>query len=292
MTRFRTSRRNGNVGVGLAAFTLAFAMLLIGSSAALADEGVGTAKGCLPVHVPIGTMIACHYELDNTGASGNGSGGEGNTVIVTGITDTVNSSPSDVSGDLLPPNGTGVTLTGGATCGPTSCTLPPGATLKTGNIPFHTATAADYALHTNHTIGDTSDIQWFDTCDVVTVPEGCSSDPEHATSSSTVTIDQLPSNTVTAIQQGGSTVTSVLAGSSVTDQATVTGSGPTPTGTVTFTFFTSSDCSTGGTAGTPQVAQRQWCCDLRVVGCVDGGELLLPGDLQRRWHLHDFDGCM
>ena len=61
-----------------------------------------------------------------------------------------------------------------------------------------------------------------------------------------------PSNTVTAIQQGGSTVTSVLAGSSVTDQATVTGSAGTPTGTVTFTFFTSANCTTGGTVGTPQ----------------------------------------
>ncbi len=46
-------------------------------------------------------MIACHYELDNTGASGNGNDGEGNTVIVTGITDTVLSSPNDVSGNLL-----------------------------------------------------------------------------------------------------------------------------------------------------------------------------------------------
>src|SRR5439155_981641 len=31
------------------------------------------------------------------------------------------------------------------------------------------------------------------------------------------------------------------------DRATVSGTGPTPTGTVNFTFYTSLDCSTGGT---------------------------------------------
>ena len=56
---------------------------------------------------------------------------------------------------------------------------------------------------------------------------------------------------VTAVQSGGSAVTSVPAGSTVTDQATVTGTGTSaPTGTVTFTFFTNDTCSgTGTTAG-------------------------------------------
>ena len=66
-----------------------------------------------------------------------------------------------------------------------------------------------------------------------------------------LTVTLNPSNTVTSIMQAGSTVTSVALGSSVSDQATVTGSAGTPTGTVTFTFFTSGDCSTGGTAGSP-----------------------------------------
>jgi hypothetical protein len=66
-----------------------------------------------------------------------------------------------------------------------------------------------------------------------------------------LTVNKLPSNTVTAIQQGGVTVTSIASGTSVTDQATVTGSAGTPTGTVTFTFFTSGNCSTGGTVLTP-----------------------------------------
>ena len=40
--------------------------------------------------------------------------------------------------------------------------------------------------------------------------------------------------------QGGAPVTSISLGSSVTDQATVTGSAGTPTGTVTFTFYSGS----------------------------------------------------
>src|SRR5262249_57436016 len=48
-------------------------------------------------------------------------------------------------------------------------------------------------------------------------------------------------------------ITSAAIGSTVHDQATVTGivAGGTPTGTVTFTVYTSNDCTTGGTAGSP-----------------------------------------
>ncbi|HEY5250787.1 MAG TPA: Ig-like domain repeat protein, partial [Acidimicrobiales bacterium] len=58
------------------------------------------------------------------------------------------------------------------------------------------------------------------------------------------------SSVVTNIQQGGQTVTSVSSGTSVTDLATVSGSagGASPTGTVTFTFFTNATCTGKGTA--------------------------------------------
>src|SRR5437868_14808803 len=48
-------------------------------------------------------------------------------------------------------------------------------------------------------------------------------------------------------------ITSAAIGSTVHDSATVTGTqaGGTPTGTVTFTVYSSPDCSTGGVAGTP-----------------------------------------
>jgi hypothetical protein len=82
-------------------------------------------------------------------------------------------------------------------------------------------------------------------------------DGTYLTSSGTcepLTVSKLPSNTVTAIKQGGQTVTSVDAGTMVSDQATVTGSGPTPTGTVTFTFF-SGTCETGTQIGSADPEQ-------------------------------------
>jgi uncharacterized repeat protein (TIGR01451 family) len=67
-----------------------------------------------------------------------------------------------------------------------------------------------------------------------------------------------PGTTVTAttVQMGGAAVTSVPLGSTVTDQATVSGTGAgTPTGTVTFTFFTNGTCTgTGTSAGTGTLA--------------------------------------
>src|SRR5438067_9968143 len=48
-------------------------------------------------------------------------------------------------------------------------------------------------------------------------------------------------------------ITSAAIGSTVHDSATVAGTqaGGTPTGTVTFTVYSSPDCTTGGVAGTP-----------------------------------------
>ena len=65
-----------------------------------------------------------------------------------------------------------------------------------------------------------------------------------------------PSSTVTAVKSGGITVTSVPLGSSVTDQATVSGTGAgIPTGTVSFTFFTNGTCTgTGSPAGAPALS--------------------------------------
>jgi uncharacterized repeat protein (TIGR01451 family) len=70
------------------------------------------------------------------------------------------------------------------------------------------------------------------------------------------TVGQGNSATVTTVQQGGTTVTSVALGSTVTDQATVTGTGAgTPTGTVSFTFFANGTCAgTGTSAGTGTLA--------------------------------------
>ena len=65
------------------------------------------------------------------------------------------------------------------------------------------------------------------------------------------------SSTVTVVQLGGVTVTAPIPlGSKVTDQATVSGTGAgTPTGMVSFTFFTNDTCAGTGTAeGSPTLA--------------------------------------
>jgi hypothetical protein len=68
----------------------------------------------------------------------------------------------------------------------------------------------------------------------------------------TFTVGKATVTTVTTVRSGGGTITSVALGSSVTDQATVSGTGAgTPTGSVTFTFFANGACTGTGTAGTP-----------------------------------------
>src|SRR4029077_925945 len=62
-------------------------------------------------------------------------------------------------------------------------------------------------------------------------------------------VNRVPSNTVTVIHNAAhATVTSVAAGTVVHDQATVTGGAGTPTGTVTFSWFTNIDCTDDATA--------------------------------------------
>lgn len=67
----------------------------------------------------------------------------------------------------------------------------------------------------------------------------------------TFTVTTVPTNLVTAVQQNGASVTSVAAGSSVTDQATVSGSFGPATGSVTFTFFENATCASPGTPLAP-----------------------------------------
>ena len=73
-----------------------------------------------------------------------------------------------------------------------------------------------------------------------------------------VTTTKLPSTTTTNIQLNGSNVSTVSAGSTVTDQATVApttlpGVG-TPTGSVSFSFYSTSNCSGTATAAGTNVA--------------------------------------
>src|SRR5262249_35271205 len=70
-----------------------------------------------------------------------------------------------------------------------------------------------------------------------------------------LTVNKINSNTTTAIHNAShSVVTSVALGTSVHDSATVTGAGPTPTGSLTFTFYTASSGCTGNSVGAGTVA--------------------------------------
>ena len=75
-------------------------------------------------------------------------------------------------------------------------------------------------------------------------------------------VTKVASSTVTVIHNAAhQVVTSVPAGTTVHDQATVTGCGlATPTGTVTFDWFTNGTCAgrAGGDVG-PVRARRLWC---------------------------------
>src|SRR5262249_61575346 len=77
--------------------------------------------------------------------------------------------------------------------------------------------------------------------DAVYVPTDSACEP--------LTVLLLTATVTTAIHNGAdhtTAVTSVPAGSTVHDSATVTGTGPAPTGTVDFTFFTAASDCTGG----------------------------------------------
>src|SRR2546426_4810210 len=54
----------------------------------------------------------------------------------------------------------------------------------------------------------------------------------------------------TLFQSNAPVGVSTTAGTTVHDHVTVSGTGPTPTGTENFTFFTNLDCGTSGTATT------------------------------------------
>jgi len=120
-----------------------------------------------------------------------------------------------------------------------ACTVPAGSggtvTVSSGSVPGSSAvtlsTAGTYYWQASYS-GNTTNAASESTCgsEIETVP---------GAASATVS---------TAVQSSGTGVTSVPAGSTVSDQATVSGPSGTPTGTVTFTYFTNGTCTTPGTA--------------------------------------------
>ena len=114
------------------------------------------------------------------------------------------------------------------------------------------------------------------------VNSGCTAEP--------LTVSKAPTGTVTAIKQSGSTVTVVQPGTSVTDLATVSGQvgSIAPTGTVSFLFYSTVDCSGNSTAaGSPALASGIATVERRRAAL--GRQLLVQSDLQRRCELRLVD---
>jgi Cu/Zn superoxide dismutase len=221
----------------------------------LPQYGIGFTKGCVSPTL-VGAPYQCGYTIQNTIDTA------GDTLTISNMSDIVHAAAGDVASpanyfallhfDVLAGSpvcigGTGTGTVADPWIGVTSCSMPAGSKLETDTLSYYTVAAGDFAVSP---LKDEAILNWVNVCDG-TGGTSCSTLPQHATTTSQSAINKNPSNTVTAIKQGGQTVTSVLAGSSVTDQATVSGSAGTPTGTVTFTFYTSGNCTTGGTAGAP-----------------------------------------
>ena len=97
-----------------------------------------------------------------------------------------------------------------------------------------------------------------------------------------LTVTPVASSTVTAIHNANQVVTSVPAGTTVHDQATVTGGLGTPTGTVTFSWFTNGTCTGSRGGDVEPVHARRLRCRGRDNVPADAAhrrDVRVPGDL-------------
>ena len=73
--------------------------------------------------------------------------------------------------------------------------------------------------------------------------------------------------------------TTIAFQSTIHDRAAVTGSGPTPTGSVDFTFYSNARCNGTGTAAGTGIALVAGGASVHLGGPAERGQLLLPGAL-------------
>ncbi len=216
----------------LAATLGAMGMLVAGiASAAQPLHGVAFVKGCVSP-VSIGQPYQCAFAVNNSV--------DPDTITVSSIVDVVHASPSDVTSVNLLPLLT-LTLAGGATCngGQTLCTIPVGGSITSANYSYYTVDNND-----PNPLTDTATLTWQDLC--TSGANNCPVDSQHSTTGSQATIQKLTSTTATQVQNANNadiTNTTVLTGTMVHDQATVSGSLGTPTGTVDFALYPNNSCT-------------------------------------------------
>ena len=163
--------------------------------------------------------------------------------------------------------------------GPATCTItgaPPTETLGCGT--FTLAAGESQTVHvTSPTAPDVCAV--LDNTATATSPIA----PDQ-TSHDSVTV-QCPAAVTTAIHDAvHAPVTSVPAGTTVHDQATVTGGSGTPTGTVTFSWFTNGTCTAPAAAtSTPFTARRRGVADATAFTLTPGapGSFAFQADLLR-----------
>jgi hypothetical protein len=211
-------------------------------ASAAARHGISVLKGC-ESPTTIGSLYECSYAISQNVS--------GDTATITGITDVATTAGGPVSsGNILPL--LTLTLAGGASCntGQTACTIPDGGSIGTADYAYYTVKAADFGLP-NHLLSDKVTVSFTEVCTGAGA-SNCPIGTQTANAGSSTVVQQFASSTTTVVQLAGTTVTSVPLGSTVTDQATVSGTGAgTPTGTVAFTFFANNTCTGAGTsAGT------------------------------------------
>ena len=231
----RRRRRVASAVVVLAGAAVAVSAAAVITPASV-SHGITFLKGC-DSPVTIGDPYLCSFTVSQNVT--------GDTVTITGLTDAIPNatSPTFTSGPIL--SSLTLTLSGGATCniGQTQCTLPAGGQIDNVANPFswHTVTAADYGAP-SHLLTDQATVTWTDVCTGLGAGN-CPVGTQSNQSASSATVVKAPSNTSTVVMSSGSPVTAPLAApATVTDVATVSGTAGTPTGTVSFTFFSNGTC--------------------------------------------------
>ncbi len=186
----------------------------------------------------IGSPYECAYSVAQNVA--------GDTATVTSIVDQVDSADGPMSsGNILPD--LNLTLSGGATCtiNETSCSIPEGGSISTtSDFSFYAVQAVDFTLP-DHVVPDQVTATYTEDCSGANAGN-CPVGPQTALAGSSTTVQQLSAQMVNSEQLNGYPAGTVLLGSKVTDQVTVSGLGPTPTGTVSFAI-SSEPCTPPGT---------------------------------------------
>src|SRR5262249_29140561 len=196
--------------------TCAVTMLALGASVFVASVpagaalfGVSVLKDCVtPINV--GDAYSCEFEISNTVQTSQ------NTVTTDQLTDVVQASGGAQTA-VTPLNNTtpGLIFTGGASCGPTNCTIPFGGSLSTPFISHYTAQIADFPV-----LADQGTFRWRNSCNVVSA--GCNTGNASNQSNAQADINPLPTSVVTAIHNAAhNPVTVVAVGSTVHDFVTV-----------------------------------------------------------------------